>query len=228
MKRIAPSAESPFAPRQARSRATADRLLLATLQVLEEKGLDAAVIPAIAAAARVAPASVYRRFADKDDLLRSAFLKLLRQSHQNNSEHAKDKFLRDSLPKTARRVVQLWFEQYRQHPGLFRALVRFLETDSNAEFVHEARSILRSNIEIIVDVMLVHRPEFASRISRRDVRFAVFNCGCSVYTYMLDPHSLWHTEPQITEAELSRLLTRNLLAFLGREHRDRLPLRKAS
>jgi len=219
--------ESPFAPRQARSRATAERLLAATVQILDGQGLDAALVPVIAAAAKVAPASVYRRFADKDDLLRSAFMWLLRKGVHGNSERARHLMLRDTLPKTARRIVQLWFEQYREHPGLFRAFMRFLETDSDTRFVEEARSILRGNIEIIVDVMLTHRQEFAVGISRKDVRFAVFNCGCSVYTYMVDPHSLWHTEPAIKESELSKLLTRNLVAFLTAGGKSNLTPHKA-
>ena len=209
-----PRLESSFAPRQARSRATAERLLAATVQILEEHGLDGAVIPAIAAVAKVAPASVYRRFADKDDLLRSAFLWLLHGGLNGNQERAEERMVRDTLPKTVRRVVQLWFDQYRRHPGLYRAFMRFLEEDSDTQFVEEARTILRGNVEIIVDVILAHRQEFASGISRKEVRFAVFNCGSSIYMYMLDPHSLCHTEPAITESELARFLTRNLVAFL--------------
>jgi len=218
-------ADSRLAPRQARSRATADRLLRATIQILDEKGLDAALIPAIAAAAKVAPASVYRRFADKEDLLRTAFLWLLHNGVHGNRERAREQMLRATLPGTARRLVQLWFEQYRQHPGLFRALMRFLETDTNTRFVDEARSILRGNIELVVDLLLTHRKEFARGITRKDVRFAVFHVGSSVYTYMLDPQSLWHTEPSFSEAELARLLTRDLLAFLqgGRASARRLP-----
>lgn len=211
-----PPAASPFAPRQARSRATAERLLLATAQILEERGLDGALIPAIAAAAKVAPASVYRRFADKDDLLRSVFLWILHKGVHGNPESTREVLLRDTLTKTARRIVHFTFEQYRQYPGLTRALVRFLETDTDVRFVAEARGILSSNIEFVVDVLLEHRQEFASGIARKDVRFAVFNCGCSAYDYMLNPHSLWHdARSPFTEAELARVLTRNLIAFLA-------------
>jgi AcrR family transcriptional regulator len=208
--------ESPFAPRQARSRATAERLLLATAQIIEAKGLDGALIPAIAAAAKVAPASVYRRFADKEDLLRTVFLWLLHNGLHGNPERVREMILRETLAKTARRIVHMSFEQYRQNPGLIRALVRFLETDTNTRFVEEARAILSSNIEFVVDVLLSHRHEFGGGITRKDVRFAVFNCGCSVYMYMLDPHSLWHSaQSPFTEAELARMLTRNLVAFLA-------------
>jgi len=217
-------AGSPFAPRQARSRATAERLLLATAQILEEKGLDGALIPAIATAAKVAPASVYRRFADKEDLLRSTFLWLLNQGLHGDPERVREMILRDTLPRTARRIVQMCFEQYRQYPGLIRALVRFLETDSDIRFVAEARAILTSNIEFVVDVLLAHRQEFASSITRKDVRFAVFNCGSSVYMYMLDPHSMWHSaQSPFTEPELARLLTRNLVAFLAGPRVTRSP-----
>ena len=52
-------------PQQDRRRATAQRLLSATIRVISESGLDAATVPKIAALAEVAPASVYRRYHDR-------------------------------------------------------------------------------------------------------------------------------------------------------------------
>src|ERR1700733_5106492 len=77
---------SETSPKQARSRATAERLLAAAIRVVDEVGLEGATVPRIAAAADVAPASVYRRYADKDALLRAAFLHALENSNQNNRQ----------------------------------------------------------------------------------------------------------------------------------------------
>jgi AcrR family transcriptional regulator len=49
-------------PRQKRSEKTLANLLAATIQAIDEEGLNGAKIPRIVALAGVAPASVYRRF----------------------------------------------------------------------------------------------------------------------------------------------------------------------
>src|SRR3546814_9648839 len=70
--RCMPSALPDRPPQQERSRRTHARLLEATLKTLAEHGLDGATIPRIARVADVSPATVYRRFVDKQALLRAA------------------------------------------------------------------------------------------------------------------------------------------------------------
>ena len=219
------SPDSPLAPRQARSRATAEALVAATIKILESGGLDAALIPDIAEAARVAPASVYRRFADKDALLRAAFLQVLRRSHEANRERAWGQVLGASLREAAAGVVELCFQQYRTMPGTVAALERFLETDADPDFVREARALLRANIELIVDALLVYCRELAHVPSKKVVRFAAFHCGSSAQLYMRvklrDPQALWHGEPRMSEAEFARFLAHSLVTFL--EHPPKHP-----
>jgi AcrR family transcriptional regulator len=61
------------ASRQDRSRRTEQALLDAALELFRERGVDAVTVADIAAAAGVAPATIYRRFGDKDGLLKEAF-----------------------------------------------------------------------------------------------------------------------------------------------------------
>ena len=60
-------------PRQARSRETLRRLLDAAEAVMLTHGPEGATLPRIAKQARVSPATVYRRFLDKDALMRAVF-----------------------------------------------------------------------------------------------------------------------------------------------------------
>ena len=60
-------------PQQARSRLTVHRLVSATEALLAQGGLDAATVPAIASLAGVSVGVVYRRFPDKDNLLRAVY-----------------------------------------------------------------------------------------------------------------------------------------------------------
>ena len=63
--------------RQARSQLTDQRLIEATLSLMREGGLAACSAPEIARRAGVAVGTIYRRFADKDELVGAAILDMV-------------------------------------------------------------------------------------------------------------------------------------------------------
>ena len=215
------------APQQARSRATLDRLLLATIQTLDAGGLDAAVVPAIAQRAGVAPASIYRRFRDKDALLRAAFLHVLELSQRGNRERLPGLLLRPSLEASARRLIALVLAQYRQHPLLLRALQRFVEADGDGAFAREVRARMARNVELIVEALLPLRGEIAHRAPNKALRFAVLHAFSAAESYALERGSVWHTAPRILPKEFAAQLTRAFVAYLRHApRRDAAPDRR--
>src|SRR3954447_19420969 len=74
-------------PQQARSRRTLLLLLSAAEELLEEKGLDAATVPAIAERAGVSVGVVYRRFPDKDALLRAVYIRFFGRLGEGNDNN---------------------------------------------------------------------------------------------------------------------------------------------
>ena len=205
----------PPAPRQARSRATADRLLEATFALLSESGLEGAVIPRIAERAGVSAANIYRRFADKDALVRATILQALRASQAANEGTLARMLVRATLAASARRLMTLLIEQYRSQPRLMRALLRFIENDTDAAFVREARALLRANAELVARALLVHRDEIAHPDPARGLAFAVMNAAVVVEAYMLDPHAdEWLAGRRLGTAELARELAAGFVARL--------------
>src|SRR5271165_2982790 len=92
--------KQPLAPQQDRSRESLRRLLQAATEVLEEKGLEGATIPRIAARAGLSPGAVYRRFRDKDALLRTLLRELLRGVDKSSATLLTPDFIRQhSLPE---------------------------------------------------------------------------------------------------------------------------------
>ncbi|MCD2195843.1 TetR/AcrR family transcriptional regulator [Actinomycetospora endophytica] len=69
------------APQQARSRETMAKLLVATEDLLAEVGADAITMNAVAARAEVSVGAVYRRFENKDLLLRAVKDRLVARLH---------------------------------------------------------------------------------------------------------------------------------------------------
>src|SRR5580700_4997795 len=123
--------DTPQPPQQQRSRETLDALLTSTIHLLETDSLEACTLPRIAAEANLAAASVYRRFPDKDALLRAAFLHVLQQNAKITRAQLEKLLLRKSLEATIEAIVADLLRQYRQRPRLMRSLSLFLESHSS-------------------------------------------------------------------------------------------------
>jgi AcrR family transcriptional regulator len=126
----------------------------ATIEVLSEHGLEGTTVPRIAEAAGVAPASVYRRFPDKNALLRAAFLDVLERSAVANREHmTPERFAGKSLESILPALVTAIFRQYRSHPRLLRALVTFQDREGEEEFRQATSAIIAANIRQIASAL---------------------------------------------------------------------------
>jgi AcrR family transcriptional regulator len=129
-------------PQQQRSRETSARLIAATLKALEEYGLQGATIPRIAAMAGTAPASVYRRFRDRNALYRVALLDELERLIL--ADRSMDTSGARTLEALGHLIAKETLQQYRLRPGFMRALTRFVETDTDEEFRKRAMQSITS------------------------------------------------------------------------------------
>lgn len=204
-------------PRQERSRATAERLLAVTLQLLDSEGLEAAVIPRIAAAAQLAPASIYRRFGDKNGLLRAAFLRMLAQSLENSQVWIGGMLPRGALEGTVRQLITLLMGNYEKHPRLMAAFNRFLNEDQDADFIRQAQETIRASGDLAVDLLLRHHGDaIAHAEPRLALRFMLHQATTTIASYSLDPRSLWHADPAWPAAVFREQLVQMAVAYLTR------------
>lgn len=202
-------------PQQQRSRETLSRLLTATIGMLEEYGLNGATIPRIADAAGVAPASVYRRFRDKDALYRAAFLQALETSAEATRKTMRIESFKDqTLEGVAGALVSAVLKQYRVSPGVIRALLRFVEDDTDKAFRKRTLTIISGNFERIIEVLLKFRAQITHPNPRRAVIFALLSMVTAVEVRTLEEVSLWRELLPISDKDLHRELTRSLLAYL--------------
>jgi len=211
-----PPSPPPLAPQQERSRKTLDLLLQATIRTLDAEGLEACTLPRVAAAAGVSTATVYRRFEDKDALLRAAFLHVLQQSNRSNQAALEKLLLRPKLEDTAERLIAALLQQYRAHPRLLRALSQFLQTHAGTEFSRQALSLIATNLQLTAAVLLHHRDRIRHPDPQRAVTFAVLNAASTIEAIVFEAESLWHTALPLSDKQLSAELTRSLIAYLRR------------
>ena len=202
-------------PKQARSRKTVARLLAATVDTLDAHGLAGTTIPRIAEAAGVAPASIYRRFRDKEALIRATLLDVLERSNAVNAAAVAPMLEGRSLAWVAGALARSLVLQYRVRPGLMRALIRFAESDTDAAFKERAMTLMTENLRMIVEEIVAR---FADEIEHPDPRHAVTFAALAVAniaeTHALEEFSLWHAALPLTDDELQRDLKRLFLGYL--------------
>lgn len=201
-------------PQQERSRRTLARLIQATALTLMEHGLEGATIPRIAEVADVSPATVYRRFKDKKDLLRVAILHVLESSNVANRVLLAKKLTCPTLSEAARRLVEINFDQFRKNGQFMGSLVQFLESDDDEEFVKDARHMLRNNLDLVVKALLGYREEIAHPNPERALRLAVLMTSQSIESFCLSTRSQWATLQPIDDEELIEELARAFVAYL--------------
>ncbi len=204
------------APQQARSRQTMERLLAATLAVIEAKGLAGVTIPEIAATAGLSTGGVYRRFTDKDDLIRSAFMQLLEASQAANQTHVPpDRFEGLSLDDALRALGHVLVAQYQGHTGLLKALDQFLEVQVDEAFRERAVDLIESNMRRLVETILPFQDEIAAEDPERAVTFALLGAATLVEVHKLHNPLLWRRMLPLDDDALAVEAARTMAAYLG-------------
>ena len=205
------------AAQQKRSRRTEDKLLSAAAQVLDREGLDGATVPRIAAEAKLSPASIYRRFADKDDLLRATFLRIIESSNTEDAHRLWTPLVGESLSETVAALIGALLRQFREHPQLLRALNRMVEAEPASPFTREITGRLSTNIGQAAEVLLAHREQIRHPDPERAARFAVLSATSAIEMAALDPSSLWHVALPLGEKAFAGELSRQMLAYLRKK-----------
>jgi AcrR family transcriptional regulator len=163
---------------QARSQRTRDRLLDAAEALLAQGGPDAATVPAIARRARVAVGSVYRRFADKDAVLRGVYERFFERSLvANRRALAPAIWIGKPLTIVVGELVRGMVRGYVQQRALLAALLRYADTHADREFRHRAETLRRETFDLVAAILLARRDEIDHPDPAPAIEFALLAIG---------------------------------------------------
>ncbi len=109
-------------PRQARSQATVNAILEATVQILDREGLDAATTTRIAEVAGVSVGSLYQYFSHRDAILMALQDREFARALELLETVLVEANLRKKPRETVFAVVKGLMDLYSQSPGLHRVL----------------------------------------------------------------------------------------------------------
>ncbi|WP_304192491.1 TetR/AcrR family transcriptional regulator [Phenylobacterium aquaticum] len=204
------------APQQARSRLTMERLLSAALAVLEDRGLAGITIPEIAAEAGLSTGSIYRRFADKDALIKAAFLQLLDSAQATNQANLPpDLFQGRGLADALRILSRALVAQYAGRTGLLKALDQYLETQTDAAFRGHALDRIEANMRRLIAALLPFRDQIAAKDPERAITFALLAATTVIEVHKLHTPLLWRRMLPLDDEALAAEVARTMAAYLG-------------
>jgi AcrR family transcriptional regulator len=213
---------------QARSRESLKRLLRAAIEVLNKEGLEGATIPRIAARAGLSPGAVYRRFADKDALLREVGIRLLEENYRN-SKALMDREDWKAMPLTelSRKIIGMSLKGHAMYRGLLRALFFFTQQHPDAAFVRKMEELEWKVFRDVSELLLLRRSEIHHPDPETAVKLALLIVAMTANGILIlprDPAEYCRLVPNV-ESELERELPKMFLRYLGAE--DKADLRRS-
>jgi len=163
---------------QQRGRLTLERLLDAAEQMLDFVGLEGATVPAIAAAAGVSVGNVYKRFPDKDSLLRAVYDRFFTDALAAN-QFALDpeKWTGTPTIELLTTVVAEMVDGYRSRRSLIRALLLYAQTHPDSEFREHAEKLRLESLQLFEALLRGRRADIAHPNPERAIRFVVVLIG---------------------------------------------------
>ncbi|MEM7607822.1 MAG: TetR family transcriptional regulator [Myxococcota bacterium] len=169
------------APGQKRSRALVDAILNATAKLLGRDGVDNMSMTAIAAAAGLSKAAIYRYFPNKAVVLRELALRSMAESRR--IVDAATLVPSEEIPETAEANLRTYLESFRSEPyrAQLRAAIR-----ANPELCKTDLSETRDNARRIAARLAGVAPFEGAELELRALLMLELTDGCIRLITMLD------------------------------------------
>lgn len=191
------------------------------MEVLSEKGLKGATASRIAARAGLSPGAIYRRFPDKDALLRSVFIEVLEKNDKGISLVLDSQSTKDmDLKSFAEWAVRVSVEGQRRYSGLFRALNQYLLGRADARFKRKAAELQVKSFRRVVDFLTQRSKEINHPDPATALPFGLMIVGFTMSELIIrnELSEAWAPLLPKDDRQLERELTRAMLAYLGADY----------
>jgi AcrR family transcriptional regulator len=187
-------------------------LLDAAEALLAAGGPNAATVPAIAGRAGVAVGSVYRRFPDKDAILREVFVRFFERGRDaNRAALSPQAWAGQPLAETIARLIRGMVRGYVDHRSFLAALFRYADAHDDVAFRREAEALRSETLALVAAILLARRDEIRHPAPERAIAFSLTTIGMTLKALVLD--SEWPSGP-VTPAEVEQELTRMMIGYL--------------
>ncbi|MGA8150713.1 MAG: helix-turn-helix domain-containing protein [Terriglobales bacterium] len=212
-----PRTSAPPPPSQKRSRESLRRMLDAAEIVVAKYGVEGATLPRIAAQARIAPTNVYRRFRNKEALIRAVFRRLSERSSAETRHQLDPEIVRPiGLVQFSRNIIASMIVGYRANAALSRAAAEYAERHWEVAFIRKARAAELQSFQWMVDTFLIWRDQIKCPDPEYAVRFAFLMVACALRELILfDRMHIFTAALPLDDDSLKHELPRVFLGYLG-------------
>jgi AcrR family transcriptional regulator len=159
---------------QERGRQTVERLLDAAEQMLDYVGLEGATVPAIAAGAGVSIGTVYKRFPNKDAVLRAVYERFFTELTAAN-QFALDpaKWVDTPTVELVATLLAGMVEGYRSRRSLIRGLLLYAQTHTDSDFREHAEQRRLETLQPFETLLRDRKEDIGHPHPERAIRFVV-------------------------------------------------------
>lgn len=194
-------------------------MLDAAESVLAKYGAESATLPRIAAAAGMSPANVYRRFRDKEALMRAVFKRFTERSSAATTAQFDPEALRPiGLVTFVTNMFANMVGGHRANARLSRAAVEYSQAHWNMGFIRKARASEARSFQQMVEMLLIWRDQIRHPDPEKAIRFAFVMVACTLRELILfDRAKNFADVLPVTDEDLKRELPRVFLGYLGVE-----------
>jgi AcrR family transcriptional regulator len=207
-----------LAPKQARSRESHERLMKAARELLNEKGIEGTTVPRVAARAGLSPASVYRRFPDKDALMRAAVLQTLESLDAATAATLTPELAeRLSLRAFAETMVRQSLASQRRNTRMLHAMQQFILSHPSTAFKKKAAELNIRSVQRVADFLQHKRHEINHPNPKKAASFALMLVGFTLQEIVVLDVLPEMKDPRLpdTDEELVEEVVRAFLGYLG-------------
>ncbi len=206
-------------PQQARSRESLRRLLEAAEAVFDKYGLEGATLPRIAREAGLSAASVYRRFRDKDALIRAVFSRATEiQAQELAKEVHLDQLREIGIRAFTRHWIGGMLKGYGTRSGLIRAAMMYAQQHPQAAFVRRQKELEIQGYRKMVETFLLWRSEIRHPDPENGVSYGMMMVAFTVRELLLFGHAkVFENFVPVGNDQLQNELSRSFLRYLGVE-----------
>jgi len=185
--------------------------------VVAKYGVEGATLPRIAAQAHLAPTNVYRRFRNKDALIRAVFRRLTERSAAETVRQVDPEKVRPiGLAQFSRNIIEAMIGGYRANAALSRAAVEYSEKHWEIAFIRKARAAEVQSFQRMVDTFLIWRDQIKHPDPEYAVRFAFLMVGFALRELILfDRTHIFAAVLPLDDGSLRKELPRVFLRYLG-------------
>ncbi|HXW77181.1 MAG TPA: TetR/AcrR family transcriptional regulator [Candidatus Eremiobacteraceae bacterium] len=190
----------------------------AARELLNEKGIDGTTVPRVAARAGLSPASVYRRFPNKDALMRAVILEMLETLDAHTAATLTPELAeRLSLEAFARTMIRQSLAAQRRGATMYRAMRQFILDHPSAAFKKKAAALSIRSVERVAEFLMRRRSEISHPYPRMAASFALMLVGFAIQEIAVFDVLPDVEDPRLpkTDDELVDELVRAFLSYLG-------------